>query len=460
VVSLFGTVQPDDLGIALTPSLSAAGALARVEVLTGGRPFGDRAPELVVLPLEDGRYRLTWVVRATTADGGLVSLFVDARTGEEVRRISEIQTQAAVGAGTGVLGERKKLAVRRASGVFLADDLLRPGRLITYDMRGNLDRTNALLGIVAVTGRVPTEADMAADTDNSWTDGAVVDAHAGMGVTYDYYFDRFNRRGYDGTNTRPLRTFVHPTGRDERALRARPTLVVNAFFCQFCGPNEEGILVFGDGLDRPQTFGGQYVNYFSAGLDIVAHEYSHAVTRFSANLQYYGESGALNESFSDIMAIGVEFYAAATGRTRRPGSYLLGEDVFTAAEPYVRDGTRSASNPGQFGQPDDYAFRYTGSADDGGVHINSGISNRAFYLAIEGGVGGYGAAPVVVEGVGAENRAQIERIFYRGFMTYLTSNARFAQARQATVQAAADLYGPSSPAFRAVRAAWTAVGVE
>jgi thermolysin len=127
--------------------------------------------------------------------------------------------------------------------------------------------------------------------------------------------------------------------------------------------------------------------------------------------------------------------------------------------PFASDGIRSASNPRQFGQPDDYQFLFTGFEDDGGVHINSGISNRAFYLAIEGGVGGYGPAPIVVEGVGAANRAQIERVFYRGFTTYLTPNATFTQARQATLQAAADLYGESSPTARAVRQAWTAVGV-
>jgi Zn-dependent metalloprotease len=91
------------------------------------------------------------------------------------------------------------------------------------------------------------------------------------------------------------------------------------------------------------------------------------------------------------------------------------------------------------------------------VHINSSIPNHAFYLAIEGGTNR--TSGLGVQGVGAANREQIERIFYRGFTLYLTPSSGFAQARQATLRAASDLFGDSSPAFRAVSQAWTAVGV-
>jgi len=370
-----------------------------------------------------------------------------------------LETQAAVGVGTGVLGERTKLSTRQASGVFFAEDLLRPLRLTTYDMKGDAQRTNRLLGIFAVVGAAPVQSDVAADTDNTWTDGAVVDAHAGIAATYDFYVARFNRRGVDGTDTIRTPVFVHPARRDDPAPFVRSQFLVNAFFCDVCGPGEQGIIVFGEGLDRPGTANGQYVDYFSAGLDVVAHEYSHAVTKRAANLNYFGESGALNESFSDIMGLSVEFYAASTGRRARPGNYQLGEDVFKAALPFTRDGTRSASHPLEFGQPEDYGHRFLGFEDNGGVHINSGISNLAFYLAIEGGVRGFGPAPVTVQGVGAGARDRIERVFYRGFTTYLTPNATFAQARQATLRAAADLYGDSGPVFRAVEQAWNAVGV-
>ena len=102
-------------------------------------------------------------------------------------------------------------------------------------------------------------------------------------------------------------------------------------------------------------------------------------------------------------------------------------------------------------------MRFTGPEDNGGVHINSGIPNHAFYLAIEGGTNR--TSGLSVTGVGAASRDQIERVFYRGFTSYLTPNATFAQARQATLRAASELFGDSSAAFRAVEQAWTAVGV-
>jgi thermolysin len=169
------------------------------------------------------------------------------------------------------------------------------------------------------------------------------------------------------------------------------------------------------------------------------------VIDYSSRLIYQGEPGALNEAFSDIMATGVEFYFQP-----ERADYLGAEDVFTPG------GIRSLENPMAFGDPDHYSIRYTGSADNGGVHINSGIANNAFYLAIEGGQHRLGAT---VQGVGGANREQIERAFYRGFTSFLPPSATFSQARGATIQAAGELYGSGSPAETALSQAWTAVGV-
>jgi thermolysin len=113
-------------------------------------------------------------------------------------------------------------------------------------------------------------------------------------------------------------------------------------------------------------------------------------------------------------------------------------------------------NPPQFGDPDHYSIRFTGTADNGGVHINSGIANNAFYLAIEGGRHRLGAT---VQGVGAANRVQIERVFYRAFTSFLTPSSNFSQARAATIQAARELYGSNPAVEAAVTQAWNAVGV-
>jgi len=113
-------------------------------------------------------------------------------------------------------------------------------------------------------------------------------------------------------------------------------------------------------------------------------------------------------------------------------------------------------NPMAYGDPDHYSVRYTGTADNGGVHSNSGIANHAFYLAIEGGTHRLGGTVV---GVGGANREEIERVFYRAFTAFLAPSATFAQARAATIQAARELYGVGGPVEAAVAQAWNAVGV-
>jgi thermolysin len=197
---------------------------------------------------------------------------------------------------------------------------------------------------------------------------------------------------------------------------------------------------------------GRSWNYTSGALDIVAHELTHGVTDYSSRLVYRNESGALNEAFSDVMAVGAEFFFQTPGSGPRRADYLLGEDVITPG------GLRSLANPASFGDPDHYSKRFRGAADNGGVHTNSLIPGHAFYLAIEGGTNRTSGR--TVRGVGQENRVEIERSFYRAFVDMLPSNATFRQARSATIAAATDLYGSGSPAVRAISQAWSAVGVE
>jgi thermolysin len=220
--------------------------------------------------------------------------------------------------------------------------------------------------------------------------------------------------------------------------------VIDSFFANaaYLG---DGIMYYGDGLPPNVTYFGQRYNYMSGGLDVVAHELTHGVTDYSSALIYRNESGALNEAFSDIMGTAVEFFQQPD-----KADYLLGEDVVTPG------GIRSMQNPTAYGDPDHYSIRYTGSQDNGGVHINSGIANHAFYLAIEGGRHRLGGT---VQGVGGANRLQIERVFYRAFTSFLTPSATFSQARAATIQAARELYGSGSAVETAVVQAWNAVGV-
>ena len=152
-----------------------------------------------------------------------------------------------------------------------------------------------------------------------------------------------------------------------------------------------------------------------------------------------------------MMGTSAEFFFQPAGNAALQADYLLAEDVVRPG------GIRSMENPAGYGDPDHYSRRLQISADNGGVHANSGIPNHAFYLAIVGGTNR--TSGMAVQGVGASNREQIEKVFYRAFTQMLPSSATFATARAATIQAARDLYGAGSAAERAVTQAWTAVGV-
>jgi len=446
--SIFGTIY-NSIDVNTVPTISADQARVAFANLQGTEFPVERAVELVILPRYEGGYALAWRTHVLSEQGWM-NTFIDAQSGALLLQVDDRQTQSAVGTGTGVLGDKKKISTLASAGAYFADDQLRPPQLTTFDARGNLTRAKLWLYY----GLTPSLSDVASDADNNWTDGANVDAHVYLGWTYDYYFKRFDRKGLDDGDG-PVRAITHPVRRSDifSARLADLDFYLNAFWCSGCGPGGRGMIAFGEGLPEGYvlTGTGQSVNYFAGSLDIVAHELTHAVTDYSSRLEYERESGALNESFSDIMGTSAEFFFEPPGSGLRHADYLIGEDTFTPG------GIRSMSDPAAFGQPDHYSRRFRGSSDNGGVHTNSGIPNHAFYLAIEGGVNR--TSGISVQGVGAANREQVEKVFYRAFVHMLTSNASFSTARSATIQSARDLYGAGSPAERAITEAWTAVGV-
>jgi Zn-dependent metalloprotease len=444
VLSMFGNVYVG-IGISPDPELTPDEVRERVDGLAGAAQADDNVPELMVLPLDGGTsFRLAWRMRAVTAGADIVQYFLDASNGGLLMEYSDRQSQSAVGRAIGVLGDSKKISVSGSTGNFITRDLLRPPLVETNDMKGDPNRTVSYLsGFLQL-----NVGDVAADADNQWTDGAVNDAHVYSGYTYDYYFKRFGRRGLDNNNIR-IRSLTNPVRRTPadvaQFFNRFSDFFVNAFYAG------GGVMLYGVGLPPGFTLGGQSWNPLSGALDVVGHELTHGVTQFTSDLIYQNESGALNEAFSDIMGTSIEFFFQPAGSGDLRADYLCGEDVVRPG------GLRSMENPQAYGDPDHYSRRFLGTADNGGVHINSGIANQAFYLAIEGGTNR--TSGLGVQGVGAANRDQIERVFYRAFTQMLPRNATFSLARAATIQAARDLFGASSNAERAVTQAWTAVGV-
>lgn len=272
----------------------------------------------------------------------------------------------------------------------------------TYDMRNGTSYASAVIA------------------DSS--DAVANEAHTNAGHTLAYYLAVHNRDSYTGTGT-VVRSYVHYSSN-----------YVNAYW-------DGQRLTYGDGdnvTSKPLTV-----------LDVVAHEFTHAVTTNTANLVYSNESGALNEGTSDIMAAAVE--AHVEGIT--DGTYLVGENCWLAAPAlrFMYDPTRDGKSR------DHYSTRYTGFDDNGGVHMNSGIANLFFYLLAEGGQHPktqHRVAPVT--GIGIEAAADI---WYRALSTYMTSSTKFAGARTATLNAAADLFGATSEQHCQVQNAWAEVGV-
>jgi bacillolysin len=447
--SILGTFYPNvdvDVNAGLTPD-RAREALA---IATKGVIAHGEAPELRILPTPAG-FRLAWTARVASPFNGLVRrVFVDADTGAPIWSYDDTWTQlalppnAAVGWGNGVIGDRLKMSVESGSPAFRAVDRLRPGTNTTYDMKQNPTRTSqALSGLISL---APSDIATTSRADNLWADPVVVSAHAYGGYTYNYLFERFGRRGLNDNNI-PFRLLVNPARPQDFSTQGGqfPLLFNNAAYYG------NGFIGFGAGSINAS--GNTTFRDFSAAVDIVAHELAHGVTRFTSNLIYQNESGALNEAFSDIIGIAVEFRYQPVGSGPGFADWLQGEDCRPSGA-----GLRSFIAPTTMGHPDHYSLKFTGTSDNGGVHINSSIINHMFFLAVMGGTNR--VSGVRVDGVGFANRERIEDVIFRAFTQLLPANASFSLARSATIQAARDLFGAGSTTELAIIQAWNAVGVD
>ncbi len=190
---------------------------------------------------------------------------------------------------------------------------------------------------------------------------------------------------------------------------------------------------------------GTLANSWSC-LDIIGHEYAHAVTGASAGLIYSYESGALNESFSDIFGEVIENFTFGSN------DWLMGNERTNGA-------IRSVQNPNAYSNPDTYlgTFWYAGSGDAGGVHTNSGVQNYWFYLLTAGGAGtNDNGQAFSVSGIGIANARAIA---YRNLTFYLVPGSQYVDAREGAIRSANDLFGSCSNESIQTGKAWYACGV-
>src|SRR2546422_4287361 len=264
--------------------------------------------------------------------------------------------------------------------------------------------------------------------------------------TMSFYYYKLGRTGYvDGSNGPRVFSSVDGLG---------PLLSARNHVCS--GYNN----AYWDG-QKINLGDGDGFNFQSfATLDIIAHEWTHGVTQFTAGLYYFGESGALNESFSDIFgAMAARYWKGDRFVACPPGVLtacsLTGRIGGEAILP--RDALRYMYAPTLDGiSPDYYPFRFTGTADNGGVHINSGIQNHAFWLLAYGGCHRFTGCMPFGFGIGPDAATLI---FYKALRDYIIPTDNFFWARRTTQWAAGVLYGFGSFEYFATVRAWDLVGV-
>ncbi len=335
------------------------------------------------------------------------TLYIDAHTGDLIWEEHKCHTTSKPAqAQTKYHGVRDIITDSVNATKYVLKDDTRGGGIETY---------NAL-----TTTRVNQAVDFE-DTDNFWDnvtptiDEVATDAHWGAEMTYDYFLQEHNRNSYDNQGSKIV-SYVH-------------------WNQNWFNASWNGIAMrYGDGNGNPLI-----------SIDVVGHELSHGVTGNSAGLVYANESGALNESFSDIFGTALEF--KVLGNT---ASWEVGILDFRL---------RDMSNPKAFGDPNTYLGQnyYIGAADNGGVHTNSGVQNFWFYLLAEGGQGTNDIGdPYKVDSFGITNTAEIA---YRNLNFYLTPSSNYYDARRGSIASAEDIYGSCSYEANLIAKAWYAVGI-
>lgn len=337
---------------------------------------------------------------------GNYSVYVEKTSGKVLDTQDNIKYAGAVtGTGTLVNGQSKSLNLYYTGTTYQMKDTTKAmtGTINTYTENNGTTQPGTL-----ITSSSTTMSDRAGNS-----------AHYYAGVVYDFYKNIFNRNSIDNAGMSIISSVHYSSAYN------------NAFW-------DGSQMVYGDG-------DGSQFTYLSGDLDVVGHEMTHGVTERTANLTYSYQSGALNESMSDVLGVLIETYDKYNVKgggtwTFNSADWVVGDDVYTPGT--SGDALRSLANPTLYNQPANMSGYVNTTSDNGGVHTNSGIPNKAAYL--------------VAQSIGNEKTA---RIYYRGLTTYFTSSTDFTGARSGLIQAATDLYGAGSAEVTAVQNAFASVGI-
>lgn len=413
--------------------------IALADLVSLGFPTGTvvKTPELVVYTRGEGAqlaYEFSITTGAKTPQRGSWSYCIDATSGAVLQRIDNIQRVSAP-------------TTNGSSAVVTGTNLAGEGGVVTnvvgwHEAAGAyyLSSTNLWQIFDIAESGYPDANTYAYRVTSDWggSDPVEMSAAINFDCVERYYRDVHKRKSFDNKSSLALANVHYGAS------------YVNAYW-----DSVEKSFYIGDG-------DGEEANSLAV-LDILGHEFTHGVTQFSCNLTYADESGALNESFSDIFGACVEFHCQPDDRASYPNTHpgmadwLLGEDCWLLT-PALRD-MRNPSNSDTVGigneQPSRYlgTYWYSGANQSYYVHQNSGVQNFFFYLLSDGGIGtndDYYAYSFA--GIGVTNA---EKIAYRALTVYCTANTDYGTIADAWISAANDL---NSKWVRTVKKAWYTVG--
>lgn len=403
-----GAYAPTPEGVVTTPMLTPEQALENAAASIGASSVASvevhSAPQLKIYTAKEREPELSYEV-VLESGGTHERIFVSALTGDVLLAYSEICSAATTGSGVDVLG------VARSLNVFSE------GTPVRYFLR---DRSKAMFNPTTGQGEIkiidaatdPLSYSSSASQFAGYDREGVSAAH-NLGKIYDFYRTTFGRNSYDSNGAGIIGIIRKPDQNGE--------VLHNAYW-------NGKAMFFGLG-DR-----------YTASSDVVAHEFTHAVISNSAGLVYRNDSGAINESFADIF--GESFEAHLFGSNDwRIGSQL------TTYYPSIGGALRSMDNPESGDQPRTMSGYVHTTEDNGGVHINSGIPNHAFYLIASGLASG---------GIGIN---QARDIFYRALTCKLNRNSDFYDLRAACVLSAEEIHGLGSTQANKVREAFDYVQI-
>ncbi len=346
--------------------------------------------------------------------------FVNASTGTIIHRFQSVCSADGPRTATGadLNGVSRSINTYQKGTTYMLVDISRPmykatgsqlpdqpiGGILTVDMNNTFGDDQTIQHTIS--------------TNNSWNtalQSKALSAHFNAGAAYEYFRTKHNRNSIDGEGGTII-SIINVPDEEGKAMD-------NAFW-------NGKLMCYGNGNLMFKPLAG--------GMDVAGHEMTHGVVQSTANLEYQGESGAINESMADIF-----------GSMMDPSDWLLGEDVVKLAV-FPSGAMRSMSDPHNGGtnlshpgyQPKHKSEAYTGTEDNGGVHRNSGIPNHAFYKFAE-----------------AITREKAAAVFYKALADYLTKSSKFIDLRLAVSKAASDLYGAGSNEVTQAGIAFDAVGI-